>query len=156
MKKMYFFIGLSISCVLFAVYQLTGQVPDFPAVETLTPDNIFVTAVDPLYTGLVILSGYLTSLIPGLNKFKPFLRVISFAAVAGLGFYLFGGASIWKVALSYLLASGLYVSVFKTSLQAQKPNSLLPPADFPQNEANQYPPILAHCIHRGAMGFFLF
>ena len=99
---------------------LFGQAPDFPDVATLTPETLFASAVDPVYSALVLLSGYISAFIPGVKRFSPFLRTVAFAATAGLGFHLFGGASIWKLALTYFITSGLYASFFKNIFASPK------------------------------------
>lgn len=99
---------LTLACLFIACGLLTGQVPEFPPVETLTPESLFRQTVEPLYGLLILLSGYLSAYIPGLNRFSPFLRVFAFALALGLGFHLFGGASIWQIALTYFFTSGLY------------------------------------------------
>jgi hypothetical protein len=98
----------------------TGQVPDFPPVESLTPENIFQATIEPLYGLSVLLFGYLSAFIPGLKSWKPFYRVIAFALASGLGLVLFGGESIWKVALTYFLTSGLYGTFFKNIFASPK------------------------------------
>lgn len=98
---------------IFAVKMgLGAQTPEFPDVSTLTPETLFTQTIDPLYGLLVLLSGYLSAFIPGVNRLKPFYRVAAFALATGLGFFLFG-AGTWKLALTYFLTSGLYVVVFK-------------------------------------------
>lgn len=89
-------------------------------INTLRPETIFDTMVEPMYGALVILFGYLSAYIPGVKNWSPFVRVGAFALVAGLGFYLFG-VSFWKIASSYLLSSGLYAVVLKNILPSKKP-----------------------------------
>lgn len=115
-----------ITLFLFAILLLfvgaaTAQVPEFPPIESLTAQNIFDATVEPLYGLSVLLFGYLSAFIPGLKSWKPFYRVIAFALATGLGLVLFGGESIWKVALTYFLTSGLYVTLFKNIMPSPKP-----------------------------------
>lgn len=109
MKLLYKFLPLSVLFILAISWRLGAQdtTSVLPPIGDLTPDNIFSNLIDPLYTGLIVIFGYISYLIPGINKITPFLRVLAFALVAGLGFILFGG-SFWKVAFSYFVATGLY------------------------------------------------
>lgn len=105
--------GLTILAFLvIAATRISAQdVIEFPEINTLTPENIFDVAFQPLYSALIVLFGYASSFIPGVKKVSPFARVLTFGLVAGLGFYLFG-ASVWKVALTYLLTTGLIYDGF--------------------------------------------
>ena len=85
---------------------------EFPDINTLTPENIFQATVEPVYSMLIVLFGYIAGFIPGIKKLNTYLRVLAFGLVAGLGFYLFGGADIWKVALTYLITTGLLYDGF--------------------------------------------
>lgn len=98
---------------------LSAQDPgvELPPVADLTPTNIFNQLIEPVYGALVIIFGYLSYAIPGVKKVAPFWRVLAFALVSGLGFFLFG-APFWKIAVTYFVASGLYdiflKKIFKT------------------------------------------
>lgn len=92
-------------------------------INTLTPENIFDSVVEPLYGALIILFGYISAYIPGLKKLSPFYRVLTFALAAGLGFYLFG-ASFWKVSATYFLSSGLYAVILKHIIPSKKPTPI--------------------------------
>lgn len=98
---------LLILALLLTSVQLGAQVPEFPHIADLTPTSIFDQMIEPVYGALVIVFGYLSAFIPGLKKFSGFYRVLAFALVAGLGFFLFGG-DFWKLCITYLLSSGLY------------------------------------------------
>jgi hypothetical protein len=115
--RIYLFV---LAALFFLCGTLTGQVPDFPPVETLTPETLFRNTVEPLYGLLVLLSGYVSGFIPGVNKYRPFLRVAAFALALALGFHLFGGASIWQLALTYFFTSGLYDIFIKNILASPK------------------------------------
>jgi hypothetical protein len=124
MRRIYL---LALAVLFIAVGTATGQVSDFPPVETLTPETLFATTIEPLYGLLVLLSGYLSAFIPGVKRFSPFVRTFAFALAFGLGVHLFGGASVWKIALTYFLTSGLYITFFKNifaSPKAEGPSNL--------------------------------
>lgn len=116
--KRKFLMALALS---FCFVQLTfGQTPTFPDIATLTPENLFEATVEPLYGLSVLLFGYISAFIPGVNRLSPFLRVFAFALAVGLGAALFGGAGVWKIALTYFLTSGLYATFFKNIFASPK------------------------------------
>jgi len=96
-----------------------GQDVSFPDINTITPENLFTSTVEPLFGLLVILFGYLSAYIPGINKWAPFYRVAAFALAVGLGFHLFG-ASVWKLAFTYFMSSGLYAVILQHILKSPK------------------------------------
>lgn len=107
MKQLFRILAFFAGAMLIFAYTAIGQTPELPPIENVTADNIFTQLMDPVYTGLVLVFGYVSYLIPGFGKVKPFIRVLAFALVAGLGFVLFGG-NFWKIAFSYFVATGLY------------------------------------------------
>lgn len=115
---------LLLAGILITATWISGQTPEFPPIATLTPETLFETSVEPLYTGLLIIFGYLSAYIPGVNRFSPFIRVLAFGLVTGLGIFLFGGGSVWKLAFSYFLSSGLYITFFKNILPSPKAKPL--------------------------------
>lgn len=116
---------LALFALLLLAVAARAQAPLDPAtyepidINTLTPQNLFDTLVEPLYGALVIIFGYISAYIPGLKKLSPFYRVLTFAVAAGLGFFLFG-VSFWKVAATYFLSSGLYAVILKNILPSKK------------------------------------
>ena len=119
MKKLFRTLALMACLVLVFGASVSAQAVDFPDINTLTPETIFGSLVDPMFTGLTILFGYISGFIPVVKRWAPFYRVIAFGLVAGLGFHLFG-VSFSKIALSYLFSSGLYVVVFKNIIPSPK------------------------------------
>jgi len=121
MRKAFLFFALLLSAILFTAHSLGAQDPIiFPPIDQITPENLFNLTVEPLYGTLVFLFGYISTFIPVVNRWKPFLRVVSFGLIVGLGWFLFGGASIWKIAITYFLTSGLYAAFFKNILPSPK------------------------------------
>lgn len=112
MKKLLLLVITVITSITSITPLLAQDVVEFPDISTLTPETIFHATVDPVYSALVVLFGYIGGFIPGVKKLNTYLRVLAFGLVAGLGFYLFGGASIWKVALSFLISTGLVYDGF--------------------------------------------
>lgn len=97
--------------LLLVAFVANAQDPTLPT-DNLTPDNLFGQLYDPLYSALVIAFGYLSKWIPAINRFSAFGRVLAFGLVAGLGAHLFGGASVWKVGISFLISTGLIYDGF--------------------------------------------
>ena len=123
MRKLRTFFMLALAlCFVFAT-QSNAQDLTFPDVSTLTPETLFTLTVEPLYGLVVVLSGYLTAFIPGIQKWKPFYRVIAFALAIGVGLHLFGGASVWKLAFTYFISTGLYAVFIKNIFKS--PQALL-------------------------------
>jgi len=114
MKKNFgFYLRLTLAFIAISAVRLSAQdVVEFLDISTLTPETISHATVDPVYSALVVLFGYIGGFIPGVKKLNTYLRVLAFGLVLGLGFYLFGGASIWKVALSFLISTGLVYDGF--------------------------------------------
>lgn len=120
MRNFKLFLGIFLFSLLATVMQAQNPTfGDLPPASDLTAENIFNSLVDPIYTGLVLVFGYISYLVPGLNKLKVWYRVFAFALVAGLGFHFFG-VSILKVASSYLFASGLYLTILENIKKSPK------------------------------------
>jgi hypothetical protein len=83
-------------------------------ISQLTPANVLDKMIDPIYSALVLLLGLLSSFIPGLQKIEnKAIRVLAIGISLGLGFLMFGGATFWKLALSYVFANLSYIITFK-------------------------------------------
>jgi len=121
MRKLGFFLMLTLALSFVFASQVLGQNVTFPDVADLTPENLFTSTVDPLYGLVIVLSGYLSAFIPGINRWKPFFRVIAFALATGVGIYLFGGASVWKLAFTYFVSTGLYEVFIKHIFKSPQP-----------------------------------
>lgn len=69
--------------------------------------------IETLYgVGLIIL-GYVSQLIPGVNKIKPWLRVIALAVISGGAIIAAGFSSFFPILVSYALSSKFYDDVLK-------------------------------------------
>ncbi len=108
---------LPISLYLYA--QDVIEPVNFPDVNTLTATNVFEALFQPVYSLLVLAFGYLSAYIPGVKKVAPFYRVLAFGLVAGVAFHLFG-VSVWKVAVTYLLTTGIVYDGFLKNLTKKK------------------------------------
>lgn len=104
-----------------------AQSIEVPPIADLTPETIFNSFVDPLYSAIIILAGYLSAYIPGLNKIKnTYIRVLAVALVSGLGFFLWKG-SFTKIVISYFFSSGLYEIILKNIFKTPKSTEGTPP-----------------------------
>ena len=119
---------LALASMFIFASQVLCQDVSFPDISTITPQNLFQSTVEPLFGLLVILFGYLSAYIPGVNKWQPFYRVAAFALAVGLGFHLFG-ASVWKLAFTYFMSSGLYAVILQNILKS--PKAVTSPAEKP-------------------------
>lgn len=119
MKKLFRVLALIPVLMLVALHTLGAQTPTFPDVTTLSVEQVLPALIDPMLSLVILLSGYVSAYIPGIQKIKPFYRVLAFAFAAGIGFHLFG-LSFWKVASTYFLSSGLYVVFLKNIFPSPK------------------------------------
>lgn len=85
---------------------------DTTAVSFETPDHIF-GSFEALYGAVIMIGGYFTHLIPGIDKIPDTTaRVITFAILAGVAFVLFGANAI-GVVVTYAGVHGIYAIVIK-------------------------------------------
>lgn len=128
MKKLGFYLRLTVALLFITAVQLSAQdVVEFPDINTLTPENIFEVTFEPMLSVLIVLFGYLSGFIPGIQKVAPYLRVLAFALIAGLGFHLFGFASVWKVAITYFISTKIfYDGLLKPLTQSLRRKALAP------------------------------
>ena len=119
MKHFFRKFAMVLALAFVFVTMATAQDLMFPDINTLTPQNFFSATIQPLFGLVVILSGYLSAYIPGVNKWAPFYRVLAFALALGLGFYLYG-ADIWKLAFTYFMSSGLYAVFLQHIIKSPK------------------------------------
>ncbi len=83
-------------------------------ISQLTPANVLEKMIDPIYSALVLIFGLLSSFIPGIQRLESrAVRVLAIGISLAIGFLLFGGATFWKLALSYVFANLSYIITFK-------------------------------------------
>ena len=112
MKKLGIYLRLTLALIIISATGISAQdVIEFPDINTIRPENLFQSTIEPLYSAIIVLMGYISAYIPGVKKLSPYLRVLTVGLIAGLGFYLFG-SSIWKVVLTYLITTGLIYDGF--------------------------------------------
>lgn len=74
-----------------------------------------------LYGALVVIGGYLSAFIPGLNTIdKGVYRVLAWAILTGIGFALFG-MPILTIAVTYAVSTSLYEVVFRLFKRSPNP-----------------------------------
>jgi len=105
---------------------LYAQTPGGP-VDTTSPASI-LGSDEFIYGALVIVGGYLSAYIPGLNKIKPGVyRVLALAVAIGVVFIVFGfDASILSLILTYALSTSAYETVLKRVLPSPKAPDAIP------------------------------
>lgn len=82
----------------------------------------FIQGIEWVYGFLILVSGYLSSSIPGIKKIdKNVYRVLALAVVIGVGFYFGAGASLLKLVITYTFTTSFYEVVLK--LLAKKPSA---------------------------------
>lgn len=101
---------LWVAAFVFVAYSLCAQNPTF---DFSNPESLF-SGVDALYSAFVVIGGYASRFIPFLNRItNGTYRVLAWAVVCGIGFYVFGGAKIVNLAISYAMSTSLYEVVLK-------------------------------------------
>lgn len=94
-------LGMTLILCGSLVAQSTGWTPP-------PMDEWFDQGIGPIISALIVVGGYLSKWIPGLNAIKDATyRVLAFAILIGAGFLYFG-ADIWQVAISYFMSTSMY------------------------------------------------
>lgn len=74
----------------------------------------FANAVEWLYGGLIIIAGYISPFIPGINKISNTIyRVLALAIIIGIGFKFVAGTSILSLVLTYTFSTSFYEVILK-------------------------------------------
>lgn len=82
--------------------------------ETYTGLSQFSQGIEWVYGFFIIVSGYLSTFIPGINKIdKGVYRVLAMAIVIGVGFYFGAGASLFNLIVTYAISTSFYETVLK-------------------------------------------
>lgn len=104
-----FILLLLVLCMPF----LASAQGEAPTLDTSTPQSLF-GSLEVLYGALVIIGGYISAFIPGLNMIpKSVFRVLAFAIILALAFVLFGFADVLPLALSYAASTSIYETILK-------------------------------------------
>lgn len=104
--------------MFFTVAAFTGLYAE--TLDTSSPEAL-IGSIDYIYGILVIIGGYLSAYIPVLNKIEDgAYRVLALAVIIGIGFVFFG-APILKLAMSYAASTSLYEVVLRLIFKSAKP-----------------------------------
>lgn len=99
-------------CLMFLTFTVLGQA-DTTKTGLPTPDDLF-SGFETLYGALVIIGGYLSYLIPGLNKIsKNVYRVLAFAILIAIIFVLNGWMTGVQALFTYALSTSIYEVILK-------------------------------------------
>jgi hypothetical protein len=66
-----------------------------------------------VYSAIVILLGYVSNYIPGLNKMAPAWRVVAIGLIVAAMFVLMGSSNAFSLLFSYLAATNFYELILK-------------------------------------------
>lgn len=77
------------------------------------PLNEWFGSIEQVYSVVVVIGGYLSNKIPGLNQISnATYRVFAFALLTGAGFWYFGG-DIIGLAINYFFSTSMYELILK-------------------------------------------
>ena len=111
-------LALTFLLITVLSLNLSAQSIDFS-----TPESLF-GGMEILYGAVVIIGGYLSAFIPGLNNIdQGVYRVLAWAIMTGIGFALFG-SSIISLAVTYAISTSLYEVIFKLFRASPSPSEL--------------------------------
>ena len=97
----------------FAAAVAAQTVPEVPTVDTSSPQALF-GSIEALYAAVIVIGGYLAPYIPFIKKIETGVyRVLVWAVITGLGFYLFGGGEVLTLSITYAISTSLYEVVLK-------------------------------------------
>lgn len=115
MKAIVSFIALLLIIPFGAQAQTDG-------LDLSSPDTLF-GGMEMLYGALVVIGGYISAFIPGINKIdNSIFRVLAWAILTGLGFFLFGG-KVLSLALTYAASTSIYEIILKWIIRSPKPSN---------------------------------
>jgi uncharacterized BrkB/YihY/UPF0761 family membrane protein len=113
MKKMIGFFVLA-SLVTVVVVPVAAQGTEFPPlIGPESPLTDLLAWTDLVYSAIVILLGYVSNYIPGLNKMAPAWRVVSIGLIVAAMFVLMGSSNAFSLLFSYLAATNFYELILK-------------------------------------------
>lgn len=86
------------------------------------PGEFLAGWVEVLYGALVVIGGYLSSFVPGLNKIdKTVYRVAAFALAVGALFVAFTPMSAFSAVVTYAMSTSIYELVLKVFKKTPQP-----------------------------------
>lgn len=100
--------------LLFAVLPALAQETEFPPlIGPESPLTDLLAWTDLVYSAIVILLGYVSNYVPGLNKMAPAWRVVAIGLIVAAMFVLMGGSNAFSLLFSYLAATNFYELILK-------------------------------------------
>ncbi len=117
-QNVYRILALTITFLIIAVAAHAYQV----ITEPEATNEWLVGTVEAIFGALVIISGYLQGLIPGLNKVgnTPW-RILAIAIALIILFVSFGWAQVVPLVITYLGSTNVYALIFKLFKKTPKP-----------------------------------
>lgn len=81
---------------------------------TYTDLDSFMQGIEWIYGFFIIVSGYLSTFIPGIKNIdKGVYRVLALAVVIGAGFYFGAGKSLINLVITYTFSTSFYEVLLK-------------------------------------------
>lgn len=107
-------LALFAGTFLMAQGTATPDVGDGLSSDTYGGLAQFMEGIEWVYGFFVIVSGYLSTFIPGLNKIdKAVYRVLAVAIVIGAGFYFGAGSNLFNLVITYTVSTSFYETILK-------------------------------------------
>jgi hypothetical protein len=124
-----FSVLLTMFLTLFAVTAFGQEVPTNGAISETTYSGLseFIKGIEWVYGFIVIVTGYLSAFVPGLNKIdKAVYRVLAVAVVVGAAFFFGGQASLFNLLVTYTISTSFYETVLKLFVKSPKIKEVTP------------------------------
>lgn len=105
---------LSLALVMIVVAPVLAQAV-VPSTAGWQPPPLaeWFGSIEQVYSVVVVVGGYLSAKIPGLNQItNATYRVLAFAILTGAGFWYFGG-DIIGLAINYFFSTSMYELILK-------------------------------------------
>lgn len=104
MNKLRFYLTVAIVFAICAV----------AVAQTVEPGEYLNKWTEALYGAIIIITGFLSNLIPGINKInKGVWRVAALALVSGVMFVMFTPMTAIQAIISYAMSTSFYELVLK-------------------------------------------
>lgn len=85
-----------------------------PFLAMAQTEEDLVTIIDAVLPAMIIIGGYLSAKFPIFNRIDDGVyRVLAFTVALGILAVVFGFASVWEVALSYVISTSLYEVILR-------------------------------------------
>lgn len=119
--KLKLFVMTIIVMLISPLVMMAQELPPTIDIPTDPAAWFALDRVEWVYGIIVVIGGYLSAFIPGLKNITVGVyRVLTWALITGAGAVMLG-SSIWGVAITYFISTGLYDIVLKLILKSPKP-----------------------------------